>query len=491
MNRFVKSIPFGNTGIFLKPEFDYSALKNNLSDPYFPFKIINDSTPYIRVVEAKIVTDTGSHVKSVMLFMQKDDSLEKNAITNIDIENCWQQLYSSFTHSHDNFVLTLSVQIKSDKSLIPFKPLFYCTQMKQFFHPPCPECGHPLSLCTDDTILRSAGLASYFKSKKRYLFCESCKPSNIYTTIKEMNAHPIVKNRNDLITAFKNIKKECELLPCRNCPLEKDCFTKSLYLTRIRVFSFYPFYMLIINDSSKSCHYWTSFSILYFNQLLSGERNHIFQQLNTIQTDIQNRFSKTILEKEALVKPDNSYLLDKKLYQMISNIKTKWQNKSKNYQEETIIFQSEDKNNDQEKQADSETNTEKNLISKSEKNNVTQNEQEWDCIPQTRIDSTQDTSIRKNTIKHQKKEQISKKVYSENEDNTHLLNETDSEWDNIPATKITSPEKIFQNSVKDHDADDNSEWDEIPPTTIKTIVFEDTESKKKLIDGFITETITI
>jgi hypothetical protein len=53
-------------------------------------------------------------------------------------------------------------------------PLFFCTERRGFFSPPCPRCGGALSTCRDDARLAKAGLPLYSGSLERFLQCDAC-----------------------------------------------------------------------------------------------------------------------------------------------------------------------------------------------------------------------------------------------------------------------------------------------------------------------------
>ncbi len=52
-----------------------------------------------------------------------------------------------------------------------FPPILFCSASQQYFHPPSPYSGRPLSVCRDDALLQSVGLRPYSESTSRYLYC--------------------------------------------------------------------------------------------------------------------------------------------------------------------------------------------------------------------------------------------------------------------------------------------------------------------------------
>jgi hypothetical protein len=114
----------------------------------FPFLLINESTPFERLLEAKIVTDAGSHVQRVFLLQQSDDYRhvpdEMWPLTNEDIDQRWKntfELYSSQSKTGRSNPILLADQIQKNGGYSQFQPLFYCAFKDVYFHPPCSECG--------------------------------------------------------------------------------------------------------------------------------------------------------------------------------------------------------------------------------------------------------------------------------------------------------------------------------------------------------------
>ncbi|MEN6318724.1 MAG: hypothetical protein ABFD82_08225, partial [Syntrophaceae bacterium] len=113
----------------------------------FPFITINDSDPLARLIEARIVSDAGSEVKKLFLFVQRDwYTLKKNTLwpfNNNDVRDSWQKSFSFYADKKregHSFVL-FSNQLSKKGEILPFSSLFYCKTTKVFFHPPCPQCG--------------------------------------------------------------------------------------------------------------------------------------------------------------------------------------------------------------------------------------------------------------------------------------------------------------------------------------------------------------
>jgi hypothetical protein len=233
----------------------------------FPFRILNESSPLTRLLQAEILTDADSLVQPVFLLVQKDayryQPNELWPLTNLDIEACWQQAHSFFSVAepgktpagaigHD--VIRLEESITASGGRNAFQSLFYCTQRRVFFHPPCPGCGQSLFLCKDDPLLLSQGLSAYTSSLRRYLYCPSCPPAkegNGFYVPSLDAADPVgVQDSSGLITAWRYLLAGGLApagFPCLNCPERDKCHgPENLAATRIIPFGFYPFHMLVV-----------------------------------------------------------------------------------------------------------------------------------------------------------------------------------------------------------------------------------------------------
>jgi len=219
----------------------------------FPFAEIADALPLARIIHARVLSDAGSTLKRLFLFMQRDVyALRDNALypfNNMDVRNVWQQSFDFYTDTKRNdpsFVL-LSSQHGKKGEMLPFLSLFYCRQRKIFFHPPCPVCGQVLQQCEDDELLKRSGLHPFSTSLKRYLYCPACGTPEFHVFERDRNDPPQVKDRRTLIKNFAGLNKaeETTAFPCVDCPLHEKCYGRDYYAEeRIVPFAFYPFYML-------------------------------------------------------------------------------------------------------------------------------------------------------------------------------------------------------------------------------------------------------
>ena len=304
-NRLVSNSP-GSPGanFFLRISL-ISEDASSLEKATFPFLVVSDSDPLTRLIEARMLTDSGSEIKRVFLLVQKDQYLlsrdELRPVGNQDIDAFWQRAFSLYESGKGNgSFITLARQIGQSEGdgeencqkghegqkryLLPFQSLFFCKKKRLFFAPPCPVCGLPIQQCCDDSLLVKLGLQPYSTSLKRYLFCPSCvasgKSLDFYTFGLESFASPGLKDRWDLIRGFRNLIRgeghPDQRFVCRECPQMQECYgLDSHFLTRIVPFSFYPFCMFIVEAMSLHA--------LDFLALISGA------SLDEIKTQLESR----------------------------------------------------------------------------------------------------------------------------------------------------------------------------------------------------------
>jgi hypothetical protein len=251
---------------YLRPADGRFALKVSLKEGslvaaeggHFPFLVISDQDPLFRLIEAKIITDGGSEVRKVFLMLQKDEYVLSRddlwPITNRDVDEAWRKAFSFHSREgQDPPALILGEQVNRSGRLIPFQPLFYCKAAEVFFHPPCPRCGSPLEICYEDALLSRSGLQPYSTSLRRHLFCYSCTgkggPDFYVYSIQSSDPVP-VKDRMQLIREFGPLAagdRGTGRFPCVECPHRPDCYgPDQKALLRIVPFSFYPFYLLVL-----------------------------------------------------------------------------------------------------------------------------------------------------------------------------------------------------------------------------------------------------
>ncbi len=240
----------------------FSSDQDSLESVPFPFILLLDRDPFSSLLDAQFATDSGSPLKDVMVLIQKDNyRLPRDyppQISNSLVEEEWRRAFTRLT-THGNFhpLITLSDQISDEGTLLPFAPLFFCKTKRRFFHPPCPSCGTPLSLCRDDSVLERAGLPKYSTSVHRYLVCSSCMGTGhdgtFYTLELASYDPPSVRDRSRLIWDFSRLLINPDAsseFPCAVCQENSSCYDAEFKaLSRITPLSFYPFYLLIFESA--------------------------------------------------------------------------------------------------------------------------------------------------------------------------------------------------------------------------------------------------
>lgn len=219
-----------------------------------PFVILYDSDPLTQVFMGKVVTDTGKPFKDIFLLTQRGNYSPSvpalHGLTNRAVDRLWQEAFRLHKRGPGGISITLSANVKDDRTLLPFKSLFYCAFKDRFFHPLCPTCGRSLDLCRVDGILEARGLSPYSSSLDRYLYCPSCaeaeKLSDFYVPRKREGDPPFLLDLHDLIGAFGQIEDDMtRSFPCVPCAEKTYCYgAHGKALQRIFPFSFLPFYLL-------------------------------------------------------------------------------------------------------------------------------------------------------------------------------------------------------------------------------------------------------
>lgn len=241
----------------LESEKDGFFLEISISDPagdefhgdLCPFEIVDNGQCFSMIVKANLKASPAGQCRPLFLLVQRDhhlvSSIGLRSFTNADMDRIWLDTIQSC--SADKTVFCGLEQSW-------FKPLFLCRKKRMFFHPPCPDCGKQLELCTDDRLLKKAALFDYHTSLKRYLFCPHCHASDgklfFYQYARSPEDRVFVKDRFDLIRDFTRLRgrSSSETFPCLTCPDHALCYiTGEKALSRISIFSFYPFYMLVFD----------------------------------------------------------------------------------------------------------------------------------------------------------------------------------------------------------------------------------------------------
>jgi hypothetical protein len=237
----------------------------------FPFLLISDSGPFTRVIDAKILTDAESVIKPVFLMQQSDayrlTSDDMWPLNNRDVDRLWQEAFVRYSaqtaeESPDRSHFVLLRQIDKKGTFSPFQSLFYCTFRNDYFQPPCARCGRSLHLCQDDNLLSESDLKPYSTSLKRYLYCPKCaqdsNPNDFYVFSLDAFDPPTLKDHLDLINEWGHLIVNPITLnhfPCIDCSEKTRCYgNDNLAVSRIFPFSFYPFYLMILEADTLNAH---------------------------------------------------------------------------------------------------------------------------------------------------------------------------------------------------------------------------------------------
>lgn len=221
------------------------------------FPSLADSDPLSRVIKGRVLTDAGTLVRDVLLVVQRDEYGFTDdhlcPFTNVDVEQAWQQAFTSYLNNRHGGLILLSKQIGPVGTLARMDPLFFCSRTGAFFSPPCPSCGLPLKQCENDDVLKRAGLKPYTQSLRRYLYCETCAGQGQvrFYAYKTDGSEPTgVENSSGLIRRMGllvNSSTETVDFPCRACQFRDECYgTEEKTVVPLSPFAFYPFYMLMV-----------------------------------------------------------------------------------------------------------------------------------------------------------------------------------------------------------------------------------------------------
>lgn len=257
MNKTISLLPFieSKESRFL---LDIPVLhqdKSSFQGYSHPFQIVDSGQNFSILVKAGLKVEQSENFKSLFLLVQRDNypihSDNLTPCTNAGIDRIWHDTIQSYAVDKNAFIVP--EQLSRDGDASPFKSLYFCKKVKKFFHPPCPECGAQLELCTDDDLLRNAVLFPYSTSLRRYLFCPSCSAtrgnSEFYQFSRSTEDQVFTKDRFDLIKDFNRLKSTPSGgFPCLDCPGYAECYiTGEKAVSHISFFSFYPFHMLFFD----------------------------------------------------------------------------------------------------------------------------------------------------------------------------------------------------------------------------------------------------
>ena len=240
------------------------------------FSVISDAAPFTRVIAAELKNDAAQSLQPLLIFSQKDlypSNVDAPAsFANAAIDNRWQELFSFYSENADAGLILLKRQIAENGGILPVSPLIYCQLKAVYFTLVCPYCGQPLTLCRDEQLLAEKTLKGYANTLKRYLYCQHCihsgETADFYVPVKEPQDPVYVVDQANLIKNMGQSDagpgKANSYLPCLDCDQRQACYGPDGYaLSRISVFSFFPFYMFVFQaDKISSPDY---------KKLVSGE----------------------------------------------------------------------------------------------------------------------------------------------------------------------------------------------------------------------------
>jgi hypothetical protein len=230
--------------------------EGNEHSTHDPFRILDDSSPFCTLLSADLITDAATCVRNLLLVKQKDAYTGRvDLASNEDIDASWIRARETMDARNDPCIW-LAAQNDSSSHLQQLSSLFLCTKTSTFFHPPCPECGQPLELCTRDDILEQSGLAPYSTSMERFLYCPGCvsqQAEPAFYTFSPNRLHPpCVLDHQTLIKGFGSLRESPppELdFPCPSCPSFSSCFAADHRNSPpIVPFGFYPFFLFIFEQ---------------------------------------------------------------------------------------------------------------------------------------------------------------------------------------------------------------------------------------------------
>ncbi len=234
--------PENPVGISIDLVSSDSSVLERLPDPF----LTEEEGELYRVLRGRLVVG-GRPWKEVFLILDRDERPESLPLTNPEIEFLWQETWEGLRERPE--VLGLADEEGKVRTL---GPLIFCKRKREYFSPPCPDCGRPLELCLNEEKLRALGLASFGRSHKRYLFCPHCREREVFyvKTIKPGEDHPAVKDFKELVLSWTPLVEAHHLVsefPCIGCPERKECYqVRGRALERLVPLAFYPFHLLIM-----------------------------------------------------------------------------------------------------------------------------------------------------------------------------------------------------------------------------------------------------
>ncbi len=231
------------------------------------FVPVSTSGATSRVLLGRLVSPGGDVIDEVVIKLRRDDYRtaqgmgRRMAATNRTVDDAWEMerkllldagggaggLHAGFRYLAQHGV---------------FPPLLYCGASRQYFHPPCPECGRVLRTCRDDALLTACGLCAYGMTTMRYLYCAECaKQTHMFWTaseqVEEQPASGVRLRRGrelieDIRPLLQATDSSLDLRDCLNAPLGGSADLTAIQPDQVQIVSYCDSELLPMRPCSLS-----------------------------------------------------------------------------------------------------------------------------------------------------------------------------------------------------------------------------------------------
>ncbi len=236
-----------------------------LSALHDPFLTLPSPDNLSRWLLGEIISETGQRLRLVLVSIMNDEPLGGiSALNTLLVETLWTQEATLMAELGDLSPGIIALDPYTDSSGVPRKqrPLFFCKETKNLFHPVCPWCSTVLTECRNDDLLLQAGLKGFSQGTRRYLWCPECgikDPNSPAFYVKTLD--PLEQNNPRVVdlpgllglwTARVNSDTNENGLPCSTCEHARSCYSAGeTGLTgaqgKITPLSFFDYYLKITN----------------------------------------------------------------------------------------------------------------------------------------------------------------------------------------------------------------------------------------------------
>jgi hypothetical protein len=208
-----------------------------------PFLRLNDSGRFSSVLLGRAAAGTDTTLRPIAFKIQRSsyrpvESAVLGWLANTDLDLLWERKRSRLIAAASGEVVQLLDL--GDEGFLQ-KPVTFCTEVGEYFHPPCPRCGGLLADCRDDGLLRDSGLPAYSEGRARYIHCPACAraggPITFYTHSLEEDERPapstIIRRRSELYRDLQALLGPGapaaaagleETIPCFTCEHRGECY---------------------------------------------------------------------------------------------------------------------------------------------------------------------------------------------------------------------------------------------------------------------------